>query len=828
MLKKKKTHILNTVTPDKHEMNVKAIIDMNQDAIITDIMLEQALKTTGSEIITIKNTKYYEESYMVFSMGFDIETTAIHANIGTKDEYHHAYMYIWQMCFGDYIIIGRTWEQWMHTMERIQMHYGLGVTKETAPLKNTSRTITKQAIVWIANSGYEFQFLCKKKWKDRNIIRWTEDSGKPVFADHQRKPISFELDFSETMGAGFRCLDVLRVAGGNLATVAKNYCVTQKLVTYDKDGKKISDLDYDKIRNSKTTLTEEELAYCYNDVKILSEWDKYYKDVFMRQAGFVPLTSTAIIRQAVKQNWNNQKFTPDGWLYNMFPHTMREYLIAVLELYRGGYTHANISIVGKMIEVVRGMDFTSSYPAVLLQEKFPMTEFADQHISSEDELIDFNARYNSHEVEMCWFAEITFYIVRPKTTHSLESIYKVKEYGVLNKSERNYINTYNAVIDNGKILSTEQMTVTITEEDWQSYNEFYDWDCADVHYVKSAKAGYLPDYFTSVIKEMYKRKSVLKRQGLDETIEYILAKEFVNGLYGLCVQKMHFDDILFDPDAGWSQISKITQSKINTEDLMKEYENFEDAFDKMYHDMIKKDVKDKHGNIVGIQMRMFLNPYWGIWVTAYARRRILTAIAYLNEDAIYSDTDSVYFLNYEKHKAWFEEYNRKVTEMNKKLFGDDFNELGDLGTFDPVVIKGENRKFEEYSFMTFGAKRYIKWSEEYDIAVTVAGLPKKAMQAYAKKKLKKDKKDVTPENICNLIVNDFSTTLNLSVENAMKNTHQYNDSPHCDLVVDDDGNEEIMQEDSSICIYPIGFRMDVNKIWLALAYNIQKGAVRFG
>ena len=72
----------------------------------------------------------------------------------------------------------------------------------------------------------------------RNIIRRKEDS-EPVFADHQRKPISFELDFSETMGAGFRCLDVLRVAGGNLATVAKNYCVTKKLVTYDKDGNPI-------------------------------------------------------------------------------------------------------------------------------------------------------------------------------------------------------------------------------------------------------------------------------------------------------------------------------------------------------------------------------------------------------------------------------------------------------------------------------------------------------------------------------------------------------------------------------------------------------------
>ena len=56
--------------------------------------------------------------------------------------------------------------------------------------------------------------------------------------------------------------DILMITGGSLATLAKEYTNTQKLV---------GDLDYNVPRNYKTPLhsekiTDKDLQYCYNDV----------------------------------------------------------------------------------------------------------------------------------------------------------------------------------------------------------------------------------------------------------------------------------------------------------------------------------------------------------------------------------------------------------------------------------------------------------------------------------------------------------------------------------------------------------------------------------
>jgi hypothetical protein len=832
--KTKRVHILNVVNPERVEMHVKQVIDMHENPIAADSLLEKAMNDTPDKTIVITSGKKNTEEYMEFGLGFDIETTQVNT-----EEYHRGYMYKWMLGFGDYIVTGRKWTEWRHVMAKIQDHYLLqSLTYEDD--EGNQHNIKRQAILWIANSGFEFQFISKQKHNDVPIMLDCMDK-RAVFADHSRKPVTFEMTFNPMLGAGFKCLDALRIGGPSLATVADNYCVSKKLK---------GDLDYSRPRNSMTPLTPKEDGYCYHDVKILIEWDHFYKEAYMKQVGFVPCTSTALIRKAVSQNWNSLKFPPHAWLYNMMPHSMDEYITAVCDLYRGGYTHANVSLVGKLLEGVRGMDFTSSYPATLLQQVYPLSDFKEKKDMLEENLINFTANSKKNGIKKyCWYAKITFYSVRPKTSHSLESIYKVEEYRETGKSERRFIDEYNAIVDNGKILAADQMTVTITDEDFDSYRDIYNWEWCEIHYFKYAKAGYLPEYFTSVIKEMYKRKSVLKKQGLDGTIAYIIAKSFVNGLYGLSVQKLHFEDVIYNVESGWREThtdengdehsGKVSLSECKTE---KEY------YDKIYRDMILYDKLDKNGNPVGIRMKLFLSPYWGIWCTAYARRRIMKAIVAVGDDAIYSDTDSLYFINYEKHKDYFDNWNKEMTARNKELFGADFAELGDLGTFDPVCIKADGKKFNEYTFMTFGAKRYIKYSKENDIEVTIAGLPKKAMQSHAMKYLEKKHFDnpktrlqkPTKKEIVDVIVNDFSNTLHLSIQESMKKTHAFNDSYHSDLIIDDFGNEELMEEESSMCVYSVDFSMNVDKKWrdmsiemqnntfmLAIAKMIQEKVTRF-
>lgn len=816
-------NILEMKQPEKHKMEIRGIIDTSKMDGLNQI--EKALKDTSDAVIKMKNTAYNHTEYLEIPVGFDIETTQIDKG---KDE-HFAYMYIWQMCVGNYVVTGRTWNQWHRVMEMIQKRFGLATWDEDVYNKGRKRTVhcKKQAILWIANSSFEFQFIGKQKHNGNCIVCFDEDNEYGnTFSDDVRRPVTFGLDFTGN-GAGFYCLDALRISGGSLKSLAKDYCVTQKMK--DDDGN--SDLDYSIIRNSQTVLTDKEMQYCINDVVILAEWDYYYKNAYMKQCKYMPLTRTGIIRHAVKQNWDAQKFTPDGWLFSLFPESMSEYYTVMADLYRGAYTHANGKHVGKLLEKVHGMDFTSSYPAVLLQPdcKYPMSKFMQiDGIYTDKELDAFDRRFNATEQKACWYAKITFFGIACTTCHSLESASKVEEY---NGSPVEFENVFHGILDNGRVLYADQMTVTICEQDWYNYKDFYDWIGCEVHWVKASKAGDLPDYFTKVIKEMYKRKSVLKKAGMDGTLDYILAKGFVNGLYGLCVQKIHFDTIQFNPYAeeSWTDyhihsVNKdgyFSQKYVDGKVSKEEIDESPEWWDAEYRSNFCKPKTDKHGNQIGIEMTTHLSPYWGVWCTAHARRRILKAIKALGEDAIYSDTDSVYFLNYEKNKPYFDKWNADIAKMNKKAFGKDYDDIGDLGEFDPVVIKDDGKKYPEYSFCTYGAKRYIKYTESWKLEQTIAGLPKGVLVDTARARIKKKMGIENPSNemIVKWCVDNFNETLELGFCEAMKKASRYNDKPHSDIVTDEQGHTETMTETSSMCLYDIGFSLSVDDEWLTRIRN---------
>lgn len=61
--------------------------------------------------------------------------------------------------------------------------------------------------------------------------------------------------------------------------------------------------------------------------------------------------------------------------------------------YHGGYTHANRYYVNQLItEPVECYDFTSSYPARIVYEKFPMTNFVPTKLSLQ-EIMDLKEHY---------------------------------------------------------------------------------------------------------------------------------------------------------------------------------------------------------------------------------------------------------------------------------------------------------------------------------------------------------------------------------------------------------------------------------------------------
>lgn len=222
----------------------------------------------------------------------------------------------------------------------------------------------------------------------------------------------------------------------------------------------------------------------------------------------------------------------------------------------------------------------------------------------------------------------------------------------------------------------------------------------------------------------------------------------------------------------------MTVSRLHSEEI--EYKNMEyiSVEGETYEEQISKS---------------FLSPYWGIWVTAFVRERILNAIYEMNEDAIYSDTDSIkYKGNYD---YLFERFNSEITETNKRLYPHN-PEVWDIGLFDD-----ETKKHKYGKFKTYGAKRYI-YTQNGELHPVIAGLPRKTVLDYAKKNGNKAVWDMYKPG--------------MTFEVSGKLTHYYN-TEHTDTV-----NGEVMHEYGSCYLESSPFKMTVDTAFLEIA-TLRKG-----
>lgn len=124
----------------------------------------------------------------------------------------------------------------------------------------------------------------------------------------------------------------------------------------------------------------------------------------------------------------------------------------------------------------------------------------------------------------------------------------------------------------------------------------------------------------------------------------------------------------------------------------------------------------------------FLYYAWGVWVTAYARFNLWTGILAIGDDYVYSDTDSIKFLNPDNHQDYIEMYNQKLSEKQSKVI-EHYNLNPEL--FKPKTIEGIEKPIGVWDFeglysrfKTLGAKRYLSEHED-ELEITIAGLSKK-------------------------------------------------------------------------------------------------------
>ncbi len=716
--------------------------------------------TDVQEVLTLSvNAKNFVgnnkgEKFLNVPVSFDIETTSFY-----RDEYGETYsyeryqklggkatkfekcslMYVWQFGINGYCIIGRTWEEFMQMCKQI-----VSILK----LSQENRII-----IYIHNLSYEFQFI-------RELFQWEK-----VFSIDLRKPIyAITKD-----GIEFRCSYLL--SGYSLAKLG------EQLHKY-KCEKLVGDLDYQLLRHTTTPLTPKEMCYCINDIKVvmcyIQELIESYKGITrlpITKTGFVRKYCRSICLKAKDENGN----TIPNWGFIDKIHSLEiagiDEFNMLQRAFSGGFTHANAKYTDEVIENVDSYDFTSSYPYVMVSEKFPMSTGVFVPVKS-------MKQFNFLISKFCCVFDIE--LTNIFATSENENPISVSKCFVKENVSEN----------NGRLVCANRICITITEIDYKVFQNFYTWENCRIGKMICYRKEYLPTEFIKSILHLYEMKTKLKGVKGKE-VEYLNSKEMLNSCYGMCVTNPLRDEILYE-NQEWDTEHLTGEQKL---EMLNTYNNSKNRF---------------------------LFYPWGIYVTAYARRNLFTGILECGDDYIYSDTDSVKIMNGDSHKEYFKAYNGLVERKLRaacKFHKVEFSQV------EPQTIKGTNKMLGVWDyegrykrFKTLGAKRYMIEEENaltvdgtnYNYSITVSGVNKKSAIPYMLEKFGD-----------NGIFDGFTNYLDIPPTATGKNIHTYIDYEQNGIITDYLGIKNRYRTLTGVHLEPTGYTLSLSVLYINYLMGIR-------
>lgn len=459
--------------------------------------LDDILNEAKENGTCISNTEIEYENTI---FAFDIETSSF-TDKPTKDDPNdkRGIMYIWQLAINGRVIIGRTWNEFLYTMNKISEFFCLHKKH--------------RALIWVHNLSFEFQWI-------RKLFTWYK-----VFAVDNRKPI---YGITEN-GFEFRCSYIL--TNYSLAKLG------EQLHKY-KVSKMVGDLDYSLIRTPLTPLTDKELQYCINDVLVVSAYIKEQCEI-EKYICRIPYTATGYCRRYVRHNClykGGKKHKEEQ--YNKYHSLMLSMQIQDVEEYKqlkrafqGGFTHACCDYSGYTLENVDSIDFTSSYPYALLSEQYPMSSGKIVQIRSEEELNYYLKYY-------CCVFDIEMHDVEPR--------FKKENYISVSKCFQHV----GAVLNNGRVYRADVLSMTITNIDYEIIRATYKLGRCKIWNFRIYKKGYLPKEIIESIIKLYQDKTTLK--GVEgKEVEYQNGKALLNAIYGMLVMDIIKDQNKYTNDNEW-------------------------------------------------------------------------------------------------------------------------------------------------------------------------------------------------------------------------------------------------------------------------------------
>ena len=584
--------------------------------------------------------KFYDANIYTF----DIETSSYYIlngkvypaitydNLSDKEKekcIKRSHMYIWMFGVNDIVYYGRTWDELKLFLKRLDDH------------------ISDTKYVFIHNLAFEFQYLKSNFHFDEVSAR---KSHKVIFASMRDYNIILKCSYM-------------------MSNVALKYLPKMFDLPVEK---KVGDLDYSLIRNPNTPLSEVELGYCEYDCLVLYYYILKELEVY-DDVKHIPTTNTGKVRRElqdlVRTNFKykrvvNKAINTNPIIYNR-----------LCEAFLGGYTHANWIYADEVLENVDSYDIASSYPYVLVTQKYPNNEFKPCKIKKREDM----------SKRLAYLLVVKFTNVKSKYFNNFISASKCR-------------NLKGAKYDNGRLISASEFEITLTDIDFYFYLDTYEceYEILECYY---SSMSYLPKTLIEFILDKYVGKTELK--GVDgREMEYGRIKGMYNSIYGMSVTNNIRDDVIYDDATGiWSEVP------LDNETIIKKLESE--------------------------KKKSFLSFAYGVWVTAYARDNLLRRVIANDDFVVYCDTDSCKLVDgYDKNV--FIEYNKQVEDRINfvcrvlKL---------NINKYAPCDIKGNKHMmglFEKEcnydEFITQGAKKYA-YKIDGKIHITVAGIPKQGAKA---------------------------------------------------------------------------------------------------
>ena len=677
---------------------------------------------------TTSKARRTKVEYLNLEAGFDIETSSVEIE-GKKS----AFMYIWMVGvgYGKDVYYGRTWEELKVFTSKLVEHFNLSQGR--------------RLVMYIHNLSYEFQFM-------RHHFEWTDTFNLKV-----RKP----LKVTTVDGIEFR--DSFILSGYGLEKTGEN-------LIHHNVVKLVGELDYTKVRHHNTPLTEQELAYCENDIKIITAYINEQLSIYKNMT-MVPLTNTARVRSFVKNsvyytNKNHKKSSKSKYIkYRALMDTLtisvKEYYL-LKQAFQGGFVHSNPIWTDEVVENVDGYDFISSYPGVMVTEQFPMSKGEEICVKSMAELAELMKTH-------CVLMRVRFTGLRSKITF--------ENYLSESKCE----NIVNETVSNGRIVSADALETTITDIDFRIIQQAYEWDGIQLADVIKYRKGYLPKDIIESIIGLYEKKTKLKGVAGMEA-EYLHSKGMLNSIYGMMVTDIVRADVEYKNS--WKTNFPVVLEQVNGYNTSK---------------------------------GRFLYYPWGVWTTSYARRNLWSGILTFKHDYLYSDTDGIKVMNADNYQGYIDGYNklnkRKIEAMCAAY-------RLDPASLSPKTIQGETKTIGNWDndghfdkFKTLGAKRYLV-EKDGKMALTVSGVGKRNASDFMLREMNND---------TDKVFDMFDNQLTIPAEYSGNLTHTYIDNEMNLNVTDYLGVTADVHTKSGVHLESVEFSLSMSSAYIWHIEQLKQG-----